>query len=151
MEDVLLGVSRFVALVIDAMAVAIVGYGAVEAFIRLVRIGVAPSASHGARKAIWQRFGVWLLLGLEFELAADIIGTVVSPTWRDIGELAAIAAIRTFLNYFLEKDVERAEETLRAGKRGRARRWAAPHEPQRKEHRWPRQPSRTRPRQRSWP
>ena len=63
-------------------------------------------------RQIWQRFGVWLLLGLEFELAADIIRTVVSPTWQDIGELAAIAAIRTFLNYFLEKDVERAEEVL---------------------------------------
>jgi uncharacterized membrane protein len=73
---------------------------------------VAPSVSHGARKEIWQRFGVWLLLGLEFELAADIIRTVVSPTWRDIGELAAIAAIRTFLNYFLEKDVERAAEAF---------------------------------------
>ena len=108
----LLGVARFVALVIDAMAVAIVSYGAAEAFIRLVGIGVAPSASHGARKQIWQRFGVWLLLGLEFELAADIIRTAVSPTWQDIGELAAIAAIRTFLNYFLEKDVERAEEWL---------------------------------------
>ena len=120
MEDVLLGVSRFVGLVIDAMAVAIVGYGAAEAFIRLVWVGFAPSASHGARKQVWQRFGVWLLLGLEFELAADIIRTVVSPTWRDIGELAAIAAIRTFLNYFLEKDVERAEEVLRRPEVGRS-------------------------------
>ena len=49
------------------------------------------------------------LLGLEFELAADIIGSVVSPTWRDIGELAAIAVIRTFLNYFLERDLENSE------------------------------------------
>jgi uncharacterized membrane protein len=116
MENVLLGVARFVALVIDAMAVAIVGYGAAEAFFRLVRFGVARSASHGTRKGIWQRFGVWLLLGLEFELAADIIRTVVSPTWRDIGELAAIAAIRTFLNYFLERDVERAEQALSVAK-----------------------------------
>ena len=112
MEEVLLGVSRFVGLMIDAMAVAIVGYGAVEAFLRLVRVGIAPNASHGTRKAVWQRFGVCLLPGLEFQLAADIIRTVVSPTWRDIGGLAAIAAIRTFLNYFLEKDVERAEEAL---------------------------------------
>ena len=118
MESALLGVARFAALVIDAMTVAIVSYGAVEAFLRLVWFGVATSASHGMRKAIWQRFGVWLLLGLEFELAADIIRTVVSPTWRDIGELAAIAAIRTFLNYFLEKDVERAEEALSVAKVG---------------------------------
>jgi len=110
MEQVLLDITRFVGLVIDAMAVAIVTFGALEAFIRLVRIAITPRASHGARKAIWQRFGVWLLLGLEFQLAADIIGTVVSPTWQDIGDLAAIAAIRTFLNYFLEKDVERADK-----------------------------------------
>jgi uncharacterized membrane protein len=118
LEDTLLGVARFVALIIDAMAVAIVGYGAAEAFSRLVWIGIGANVSHGTRKAIWQRFGVWLLLGLEFELAADIIRTVVSPTWRDIGELAAIAAIRTFLNYFLEQDVERAEEALRAPEGG---------------------------------
>jgi uncharacterized membrane protein len=110
METMLLDVARFAALAINAMAVVIVAYGAVEAFIRLIPIGLAPGASHGARKAVWQRFGVWLLLGLEFELAADIIATVVSPTWLDIGELGAIAAIRTFLNYFLEKDVERAGE-----------------------------------------
>jgi uncharacterized membrane protein len=54
---------------------------------------------------------VWLLIGLEFELAADIIGSVISPTWQDIGELGAIAVVRTFLNYFLEKDLDHAEET----------------------------------------
>ena len=54
---------------------------------------------------------MWLLLGLEFELAADIIGSVISPTWQDIGELGAVAVIRTFLNYFLEKDLEHAEAT----------------------------------------
>jgi uncharacterized membrane protein len=54
---------------------------------------------------------MWLLLGLEFELAADIIGSVVSPTWQDIGELGAIAVIRTFLNYFLEHDSETAEKS----------------------------------------
>lgn len=112
MEETLFDVARFAALMIDGMAIAIVAYGAGEAFIKLLWAGLAASVSHGARKAIWQHFGVWLLLGLEFELAADIILTVVSPTWKDIGELAAIAVIRTFLNYFLEKDVERAAEAL---------------------------------------
>ena len=51
---------------------------------------------------------MWLLLGLEFELAADIIRSVVAPTWVDLVELGAIAVIRTFLNYFLEKDLEHA-------------------------------------------
>jgi uncharacterized membrane protein len=50
------------------------------------------------------------LLGLEFELAADIVRTAIAPTWNEIGQLAAIALIRTFLNFFLEKDLEEYEE-----------------------------------------
>jgi uncharacterized membrane protein len=49
---------------------------------------------------------VWLLLGLEFALAADIVRTAISPTWVDIGQLGAIAVIRTFLNFFLERDLD---------------------------------------------
>lgn len=82
-----------------------------------------PGASHGMRKAIWRRFGVWLLLGLEFALAADIITSVISPSWQDIGELGAIAVIRTFLNYFLERDLESAETSVE-----RARSTVASHE-----------------------
>jgi uncharacterized membrane protein len=96
-------------MVVEAAAVVIVAYGSAEAFVKLLWVMATPRASHGQRKAIWRRFGVWLLLGLEFALAADIIGSVVSPTWQDIGELGAIAVIRTFLNYFLEKDLEGAE------------------------------------------
>jgi uncharacterized membrane protein len=62
------------------------------------------------RKVIWRRYGMWLVLGLEFELAADIIASVIAPSWMDIGKLGAIAVIRTFLNYFLEQDLEKAEE-----------------------------------------
>ena len=50
-------------------------------------------------------FATWLLLGLELELAADIIRSVVAPTWQDIGKLAAIAAVRTLLNHFLGRDI----------------------------------------------
>jgi Protein of unknown function (DUF1622) len=64
---------------------------------------------------------MWLLLGLEFELAADIIGSVISPTWKDIGELGAIAVIRTFLNYFLEKDLDQADRAGRPPARLRTR------------------------------
>jgi uncharacterized membrane protein len=52
--------------------------------------------------------GRWLAVALEFELAADILNTAVTPTWSDIEKLAAIAALRTALNYFLEREI-RAE------------------------------------------
>ena len=109
MEEVFGQAARTAGTLVEAMAVLVVTYGACEALLRLIRVAVAPSASHGARKAIWRHFGTWLLLGLEFALAADIIATVVSPTWDDIGELGAIAVIRTFLNYFLERDLESSE------------------------------------------
>src|SRR5262245_57231493 len=101
MEDFFLSVARVTGLAVEAAAVLIVAFGSADAFVKLVGVASTPRATHGERKAIWRRFGVWLLLGLEFELAADIIESVISPTWQDIGELGAIAAIRTFLNYFL--------------------------------------------------
>jgi uncharacterized membrane protein len=103
-----------IGVLIEAAAVLVVTYGAAEAFIRLLGLALRPSAGHGARKAIWRRFGTWLLLGLEFELAADIIGSVISPSWQDIGQLGAIAVIRTFLNFFLERDLEDAEKASEA-------------------------------------
>jgi uncharacterized membrane protein len=52
------------------------------------------------------RFGVWLALALEFQLGADILATTVTPTNAALIRLAAIALIRTFLNYFLNKELE---------------------------------------------
>ena len=54
---------------------------------------------------------MWLLLGLEFELGADIVRTAISPGWNDFGQLATIGAIRTALNYFLERDLASTGET----------------------------------------
>ena len=110
MEELFAHWARVMGLLIEAAAVLVVAYGAVEAFTKLLRVVVTPGATHGERKAIWRGFGMWLLLGLEFELAADIIGSVFSPSWQDVGKLGAIAVIRTFLNYFLETDLEHAEE-----------------------------------------
>ena len=50
-----------------------------------------------------------LALALELELGADILKTAVAPTWDDIGMLAAIAVLRTALNYFLERELRNAE------------------------------------------
>src|SRR6185436_18214997 len=109
MEELFARFAHTASLLVELAAVLIVSYGALESFARLLWIVVTPGTTHGERKALWRRFGMWLLLGLEFELAADIIASVISPTWQDIGELGAIAVIRTFLNYFLERDLENAE------------------------------------------
>ena len=109
MEEFVALIARTAGTVIEGMAVLIVAFGSVDAFVRLMWVIVTPTATHGERKAIWRRYGMWLVLGLEFELAADIIGSVLSPSWQELAQLGAIAVIRTFLNYFLEKDLESAD------------------------------------------
>jgi uncharacterized membrane protein len=114
MEELVALIVGTAGLLIEGAAVLIVTFGSIDAFIRLMWVVATPGVTHGERKAIWRRFGMWLLLGLEFELAADIIGSVLSPTWQEVGKLGAIAVIRTFLNYFLEKDLEGAEAAAEA-------------------------------------
>ena len=53
---------------------------------------------------MWGRYARWLIAGLTFQLAADIIETSVTTSWEAIARVAAIAVIRTFLNFFLERD-----------------------------------------------
>jgi len=57
--------------------------------------------------------GMWLALALEFQLAADILSTTISPSLEALARLAIIAVIRTFLNYFLTKELEAESEELK--------------------------------------
>lgn len=52
------------------------------------------------------KFGLWLALALEFQLGADILNTTIAPSTEALIRLAVIAVIRTFLNYFLNKEME---------------------------------------------
>jgi len=54
-----------------------------------------------SQRLMRQKLGSYLILGLEFFIAADIIRTITRPDWNDIGMLAAIIALRTVLSYFL--------------------------------------------------
>lgn len=108
MEETFRDLSSYVALALEVLSVLMISMGAIEAMWQLLPAIVRGQTSHGLRRAAWMSLARWLLLGLEFMLAADIIRTVIAPSWDDIGQLAAIALIRTFLNYFLERDLENA-------------------------------------------
>jgi uncharacterized membrane protein len=63
-----------------------------------------------ALRTVWLDYARWLVAALTFQLASDILESAIAPTWEDIGRLAAIAVIRTFLEYFLDRDVSEVRE-----------------------------------------
>ncbi len=105
LEEQFKEIAGFVALVIEAAAVLVVSYGALQALTAVVGSAFSRTADEMWGREIWLRFATWILLALEFALAADLVRTAVTPTWDDISKLAVIATIRTMLNYFLAKDI----------------------------------------------
>jgi uncharacterized membrane protein len=93
---------------IDALALLVILVGTIEVSVNVVRASLKPLGDRVAREA-WLRYARWLVAGLTFQLAADIIETSISTSWQTIGRVGAIALIRTFLNYFLERDVEQQQ------------------------------------------
>ncbi|MFF3891419.1 DUF1622 domain-containing protein [Streptomyces sp. NPDC001914] len=93
--------------VVEACGATIICIGAALAFVRylllIARVDKAPDFI-----SVRVSLGRHLILGLEFQLAADLLRSAVSPTFYDIGQLAAIAALRTVLNYFLTREIAEA-------------------------------------------
>ena len=113
MEPFLHTVGHTLALVIEAIALFLIAMGTAEALINMVRLLAIPAATGQRRRTVWLDFAQWLVAALTFQLAADLIGTSFSPTWNEIGHLGAIAGIRTFLSYFLDKEVENTRRLQR--------------------------------------
>lgn len=90
---------------IDWLALIIVVIGSLEAFVTGLRVMLSSTSGH-ERRDIWLRYARWLVAGLTFQLAADVIETSITSGWDAVGRIAAIAVIRTFLNYFLERDLD---------------------------------------------
>ena len=110
LENALVFGSELAALLIEAMALIVIAAGSIEAFAASV-IAFFHRTIADRKSLIWLRYSRWLIAGLTFQLAADIIRSAISPSWDDIGKLGAVAVIRTVLNYFLERDLhERIEE-----------------------------------------
>jgi len=100
----LLSFSEQAIVLIDGLALIIIVFGTIEAFVGGVRLMLTSPDGH-RRRDVWLRYARWLIAGLTFQLAADIIETSIRTDWESVVRLALIAMIRTLLNYFLEKDL----------------------------------------------
>jgi uncharacterized membrane protein len=88
---------------IDALVLVVIVGATIHAVVGMIRVTVTSANAHRKRE-VWLHYARWLIAGLTFQLAADIIETSITMEWEAIARVAAIAVIRTFLSYFLEKD-----------------------------------------------
>jgi uncharacterized membrane protein len=103
---------------VEAGGAAIIFIGATLGFFRFVWVALRHRGQGSAAKVVGVRLdlGRVLALGLEFQLASDLLRTAIAPSFREIGQLAAVAAIRTALNFFLRREIPEEREELERGR-----------------------------------
>ena len=101
---------EYISLGIGLVGIFIVLWGVIVGLVEFIRAQFAHLARHSKLlplEKIRIDLGRYLLLGLEFLIAADIIRTIVKPSFEEVAVLLAIVAIRTVISYFLNKEIER--------------------------------------------
>lgn len=109
MENSVLAISKsiieYIARAVEFAGALVIALASVEATVKALFLFFRRNAPAEKKNEVRLTLGRWLAVALEFELAADILNTAVTPTWNDIEKLAAIATLRTALNYFLEREI----------------------------------------------
>jgi uncharacterized membrane protein len=108
--DTLVNILEYISLSIGIVGIFIVLWGVIVGLVEFIRAQLAHLGRHRKLlplEKIRIDLGRYLLLGLEFLIAADIIRTIVKPTLEEVAVLLAIVAIRTVISYFLNKEIER--------------------------------------------
>lgn len=108
--DTLVSILEYVSISIGIVGIFIVLWGVIVGLVEFIRAQIAHLGRQGKAlplEKIRIDLGRYLLLGLEFLIAADIIRTIVKPTLEEVAVLLAIVAIRTVISYFLNKEIER--------------------------------------------
>lgn len=105
MEEIARGITSSISQAVEILAAVIIGIAIVRVLINYFSL-VYPKIRKLTNEAIRVQFGSSVAIALELLLGADVLATAVAPSWNDIGQLAAIAIIRTTLNYFLERELK---------------------------------------------
>ena len=115
MEEIAKNITLAVSHSVEILAAIIIGIAVLQVMLNYGK----SSTKHNqtiSKEAIRVQFGSSVAVALELMLGADVLATAVAPSWNDIGKLAAIAIIRTSLNYFLERELrhinKEKEETI---------------------------------------
>lgn len=101
--------------VVEAAGALIIFFGAAAGFARFVWTALLKRDA-ASFTPVRLDVGRFLALGLEFQLASDLLRTAVAPSFAEIGKLAAVAAIRTALNFFLGREIREERTEIERGK-----------------------------------
>ena len=105
MEEIAKQITINISHAVEILAALIIGIAVLKTSYNYFSVFKSPR-SNMTKEEIRVRFGSSVAVSLELLLGADVLATAVSPSWDDIGKLAAIAIIRTLLNYFLERELK---------------------------------------------
>ena len=105
MEEIAKDITLTVSHAAEIFAAVIIGIAILFVLYNYINLLYRPAKTITKEK-IRIQFGSSVAVALELLLGADVLATAVAPSWNDIGQLAAIATIRTVLNYFLEKELK---------------------------------------------
>jgi uncharacterized membrane protein len=98
-------ITKHLSSTVEIIAAIVIGISLLK-FLYKYFTNVFETSDGSVNQALRIQFGSSLAIALELLLAADILATAIAPTWDDIGKLAAIAVLRTALNYFLERELK---------------------------------------------
>jgi uncharacterized membrane protein len=128
--DLLRSAASALSLFAEAIAIGIILVAIIRALIHFGRKATHPREQLHIQH-IRLDMGYGLVLALEFLLAADLLRTAVEPSWDELARLGAIVAIRTVLNFFLQREVEHEEEKLHDASERSKERPIGPNQPNR--------------------
>ena len=116
-ETAIVAAAQWLKLGVEAVGALVIAVGVVLAIYQL--IAHFKDEQPGNFNRVRLTLGKYLTLALEFQVGADILSTAIAPSWGQIGKLAAVAAIRTLLNYFLTRELveeQKREQQSETGK-----------------------------------
>lgn len=101
--------------VLKALGALIIFWGVICAAVRLVGMEIKLLRGQDYKQdaaLIRQHLGYYLLLGLEFLIALDVIETLLHPDWKELGILAGLVVLRTIMGFSLQREMGEIEQQL---------------------------------------
>lgn len=109
MEEIAKQITINISLAVEILAAIIIGVAVIKTLFNYFLL-LKSRYSKISKEEIRVQFGSSVAISLELLLGADVLATAVAPSWDELGKLAAIAIIRTTLNFFLERELKHIKE-----------------------------------------